>query len=106
MNRRSFFTKLGLAAASVAILPAATTYARTWVKKEIWIPNPEWLNANYEIITHWNFGTMLREKDFIIPNNLQAAYFQRDCDRGRRFVLDGFNGKSGICREVFEFTKA
>ncbi len=32
MNRRSFFTKLGLAAASMAILPAATTYARHWVK--------------------------------------------------------------------------
>ena len=55
MNRRSFFTKLGLAAATLAILPSATTYARNWVApsaalgRVIWMPNPEWVNAPYEI---------------------------------------------------------
>lgn len=53
MNRRSFFTKLGLAATTVAILPAATTYARKWVASSsasnLWIPNPEWVNAPLEM---------------------------------------------------------
>ena len=53
MNRRSFFTKLGLAAASFAILPAATTYARKWVAPTaqcaMWVVNPEWVNAPYEM---------------------------------------------------------
>ncbi len=59
MNRRSFFTKLGLAAASVAILPAATTYARSWVAPEItgraiWTPDPRWTNAPYEMSYIWH----------------------------------------------------
>jgi hypothetical protein len=53
MNRRSFFTKLGLAAASFAILPSATTYARHWVapttQRVLWVPNPAWVNAPYEV---------------------------------------------------------
>lgn len=51
MNRRSFFTKLGLAAASLAILPAATTYARNWKPQPtgIWTPNPAWETAEYEV---------------------------------------------------------
>lgn len=52
MNRRSFFTKFGLAAASMAILPAATTYARHWVKPaadSVLLVNPAWVNAEYEI---------------------------------------------------------
>ncbi len=64
MNRRSFFTKLGLAAASFAVLPAATTYARKWVKpaegllfqktNDIltslnFVPNPLWETAPYQL---------------------------------------------------------
>ena len=55
MNRRSFFTKLGLAAATLAILPSATTYARNWVApskalgRVLWMPNPEYINAPYEV---------------------------------------------------------
>ncbi len=50
MNRRSFFTKLGLAAVSLAILPAATTYARNWKKaQDLWVPNPAWVDAPYEV---------------------------------------------------------
>ncbi len=58
MNRRSFFTKLGLAAASIAILPAATTYARKWIapaaESNLWVPNPAWKTAPLEVawITH------------------------------------------------------
>lgn len=49
MNRRSFFTKLGLAAASLAILPAATTYARNWkATPSGLIVNPAWVDAPYE----------------------------------------------------------
>lgn len=53
MNRRSFFTKLGLAAASLAILPAATTYDRKWVAPTIqtplFVPNTAWINAEFEM---------------------------------------------------------
>jgi hypothetical protein len=50
MNRRSFFTKLGMAATTISILPSALTYTRKWVKTEqIWIPNPEWENAPYKL---------------------------------------------------------
>jgi len=58
MNRRSFFTKLGLAAASMSILPAATTYARHWVKPStsavLFVPNPEWDLAVYNIGYCWH----------------------------------------------------
>jgi hypothetical protein len=57
MNRRGFFTKLGMAAATVAILPSATTYARQWVaptvNRHLWVPNPEWVAADYQI--EWQF---------------------------------------------------
>jgi len=53
MNRRSFFTKLGLAAASFAILPSAATYARKWVAPTaqcaMWVPNPAWETAPFEM---------------------------------------------------------
>lgn len=52
MNRRSFFTKLAVAAAGFAILPPATTYDRIWrvpFKNRKWIPNPEFETAEYEI---------------------------------------------------------
>jgi len=65
MNRRSFFTKLGLAAATLAILPSATTYARNWVApskalgRVLWMPNPEWVNAPYEIAMVPSFGELM-----------------------------------------------
>lgn len=53
MNRRSFFTKLALAAAAFTVLPSATTYARKWVAPRadspLWIPNPAWETAEYRI---------------------------------------------------------
>ncbi len=69
MNRRSFFTKLGLAAASFAVLPAATTYARHWVKsgpiltptclrwKEVFL-NPLWEQAEYELACCYRAGEL------------------------------------------------
>lgn len=50
MNRRGFFSTLAKAVAGFTILPAATTYARNWTPTEnLWVPNPEWENADYEI---------------------------------------------------------
>jgi len=66
MNRRSFFTKLGLAAATVAILPSATSYARNWVApsqalgRVLWMPNPEYVNAPYEIAMVQGSGGLIR----------------------------------------------
>lgn len=66
MNRRSFFTKLGLAAATLAVLPGATTYARKWVAGRSgllmptdlkwttsvkgWVVNPAWVDAPFEMV--------------------------------------------------------
>ena len=50
MNRRGFFKTLSAAVATFAILPSATTYGRKWVKQgEIYVPNPAYFNARYEI---------------------------------------------------------
>lgn len=55
-TRRGFLAnilKLGVAA---AVMPAATTYARNWVKpstNKIWVPNPAWVDAPYEV--HFTF---------------------------------------------------
>lgn len=62
MNRRNFLKNLAAAAASFAILPAATTYHRAkWVKNrsEVWIVNPEWVEARYEVAyyMHLSGGT-------------------------------------------------
>jgi hypothetical protein len=64
MNRRSFFTKLGLAAASVAILPSAATYVRKWVKpnpsmgRQLWVVNTEWISAPYQLDFVWHSGAI------------------------------------------------
>lgn len=55
MNRRGFFGSLARGVAAIAILPAATTYARSrWQsvalgKRVSWRVNPEWINAPYEM---------------------------------------------------------
>lgn len=56
-TRRTFFKQLAGAAASFAILPAATTYERIWRPKLIepqWRINPAWVNAKYEML--WGCG--------------------------------------------------
>lgn len=50
MNRRAFFTKLGLAAATVAVLPSATTYARRWITQ-----GPLLVPGDY-ILTSWDIA--------------------------------------------------
>ena len=42
---------MATAAAGFAILPSATTYTRASWKKvgDLYVPNPEWLNAPYEV---------------------------------------------------------
>lgn len=56
MNRRNFLGKLLVGAAAFAILPSATTYARSWkpLGSGILVPNPEWVNAPFEIRFMWN----------------------------------------------------
>jgi len=56
MNRRSFFKTLAAAVAGTVVLPPAITFDRCWktaasYKKVggIWVINPEWLNAPYEL---------------------------------------------------------
>lgn len=56
MNRRGFFGAIGAAVAGFSILPAATTYTRLWkaVKPTPFgslyaVPNPDYVNAPYEI---------------------------------------------------------
>lgn len=52
MNRRGFLRSVGLAAASFAILPGASTYVRSWkpTKAGLYLPNPDWINAEYELV--------------------------------------------------------
>lgn len=58
-SRRSFFTTLGklVAGAVVAptVLPAATTYARRWIKGRggLYQPNPAYVSAKYESAFCW-----------------------------------------------------
>lgn len=62
MNRRSFFSKLAVAAAGFTILPPATTYERIWkptqkiitFPKGKWIVNPEWETARYAMEFIWH----------------------------------------------------
>lgn len=63
--RRTFFKQLAGLTAGFAILPAATTYERIWRPKTIepvWVINPEWVNATYEIgyIMHPDFMAILQ----------------------------------------------
>jgi len=59
MNRRNFFSALAKGIAAISVLPAAATYARHWHKTAssgVWIVNPEWRDAKYEIefqYAHW-----------------------------------------------------
>jgi len=49
-TRRSFLSKLALGVAGFTILPAATTYARSWKKTEVvWVLNTDWVDAPYEM---------------------------------------------------------
>ena len=50
MNRRNFFGSLLKTGAGFFILPSAALYARKWkFQNELWIVNPEWVRAEYEI---------------------------------------------------------
>lgn len=68
MNRRNFLTGIIAAGVSSMILPAALTYKRSkWIKRaSMWIPNPEWVNARYEV----GF-------QFFRPGELHALYVDR-----------------------------
>ncbi len=50
INRRSFFKTLALAAGAF-VAPPAITFDRCWknLPSGIWVINPEWLNAEYEL---------------------------------------------------------
>ena len=50
-TRRNFLSNLAKAVAAFGILPAATTYVRQWKQtNNLWIPNPEWNNAQFEVV--------------------------------------------------------
>ena len=55
MTRRGFLSQVLKAGVAAAILPAATTYARSkWIKPSVtsnlWIPNPAYETAEYEVV--------------------------------------------------------
>lgn len=55
MKRRDFFRRLGILTTAFTVLPAATTYARTWKPiQSLWVPNPEYVNAPYEVYFYVN----------------------------------------------------
>lgn len=74
MNRRGFFKTLATAAAGFAILPAATTYARTPWKRlagsDIYVINPEWVNAPYEMYFLVEDSGLLSPRAVIAPSTL------------------------------------
>ncbi len=54
MNRRSFLTDIIKLAVASMVLPAALTYGRQWKQIQggnIYIPNPYWVNADYEFFS-------------------------------------------------------
>ena len=57
MNRRGFFSRLGLITAAFTILPSATTYARIWTPpKKLYQPiNPEMPFNEREFVGTWQF---------------------------------------------------
>jgi hypothetical protein len=67
MKRRDFFRRLGVLTAGFSILPAATTYARSWKPRSRWtvVPkwklgspelriNPDWVDAPYEMAFYFD----------------------------------------------------
>lgn len=77
MNRRNFLKSLATAAAAFAILPSATSYTRAPWKKVagsgIYVVNPEWLNAPYEIAFMFAPGPVEECRHSIVP-----VYFSRE----------------------------
>lgn len=50
MNRRGFLKTIGTAVACFTVLPSASTYDRKWVRtNSLYVPNPDYLNAPYEL---------------------------------------------------------
>lgn len=71
MNRRSFISSMLRAGVAAMVLPSATTYARHWVQpvsRELWVPNPDWINAKYEVLFYVSNSS--------IPNDLWACYLR------------------------------
>lgn len=57
MNRRSFLTTMLKGATACMALPSALTYARAWKRTEtLWVVNPEWENAPFELGYHFASG--------------------------------------------------
>lgn len=75
MNRRSFFTKLGLSAASLAVLPAATTYARKWVKTQHGLLTPTGIKCRSYLVDTPAYDNIFLE-DFTINPAWEAARYE------------------------------
>lgn len=66
MNRRNFFRRLGILTTAFTVLPAATTYARTWKPVRVrgmWVLNPAYESAEYEIVMNGWAYVMIEPKD-------------------------------------------
>lgn len=81
MNRRNFLGKLAGAVAAFTVLPSATTYERIWKPKliePVWIPNPEWTTATYELRFEY-LREIHRKMDAILI--LPSEVFSNDSSR-------------------------
>lgn len=92
MNRRSFFTKLGLAATSLAVLPAATTYARKWIAttggSTLFVPRD--LYGDFKWIPEApDFGTLFMQDCISYRNMLTSVNFGPILPRYNEFGMHG-----------------
>jgi hypothetical protein len=82
MNRRGFFSRLGLVTAGFAILPSATTYERIWkpVTGVLTPLNPEMTFSERDFYGKWKFLTVFipRTSLFEFATALQPPTNQHD----------------------------
>ncbi len=83
-SRRSFFSTIATAVAGFAILPPATTYARVW-KAQRSIPNPDYVEAPYEVKFLWKPGDVYGRWQFF--GVTCAAEIQSCMDKQEKFVV-------------------
>lgn len=69
MNRRGFLSTMLKAAVACAVLPAATTYARTWKPLPSGIVIPEYPGAlgvlNTQLTLQWDFGFLGNQLEIV-----------------------------------------
>ena len=96
MNRRGFFKSLGLAIGVAAVAPAVliprASDAFKWKRASgIWVLNPEWVNAPYEIGYCWidpdpRTITPVIHTRYINTNNLEKCCYPLRLNRDGKIV--------------------